>query len=545
MGLRRRSAITLTLWVVLGTGCRPALATPLPPRTTADPPGEPSSSRRPAPPVTVAQGPDRGDARQPPAAPPAAAPPAGTSPAGTPSITEALAAERRGDLLAAIGHYQGLLSRLQPPHQRVWLEARRGRLIRSLSAAQVTTLRARFGSQGRAQALLAGQLARLRLAAGQEQQARALVTRVGRGLAAHEQREVLGALGHPNRIGALVPLSGPLRALGVDLLRGMLLAADLTLRSRGPSATIVVRDSARDVGAGVRGLARQGVVAIVGVPYSKGARAAAPVSQQAGVVLITGADGKGIPSLGSVVFRGVHEPIARARALARYLARTGKVQRVAVVYPENAYGRRVSSAFVAEAVGGRMVVVARVAYKRNESNLYKRFGSIVSAGAQAVFVAESAMRLEIVAPQLALAGLQAAPLDRLGKGKVLLLSTAEGLRARLLKNVGHAVAGAILAPGFYPDASDPAVSTFVRAFTRVYGRPPGRYAAFGYGAVRSLRGLLVRKAQGRVSLRTALETVKDAQGQRVYTAQGERVNPPRLYRAGPGGIVRLTMGVSP
>ena len=50
-----------------------------------------------------------------------------------------------------------------------------------------------------------------------------------------------------------------------------------------------------------------------------------------GLPLLTGADGKGVPQLGANVFRYVHSPVQRARALARYLGRVRKGARVAVL----------------------------------------------------------------------------------------------------------------------------------------------------------------------------------------------------------------------
>jgi ABC-type branched-subunit amino acid transport system substrate-binding protein len=345
----------------------------------------------------------------------------------------------------------------------------------------------------------------------------------------------------------------------------MILAADLSRRSRGRFATIVVRDSARGPATAAAALARQGVVAVVGVPLSRNARLAASVCQKAGLPLLTGADGKGVPRLGAAIFRAVHSPVQRARALARYLAASRKVVRVAIVHPDNGYGRRLAKAFADEAGKSTLVVVATVAYKRRDTTLYKLFLPLAAKGTQAVFVADSATRLELVAPQLGLAGLQAAPLRKVGKGKVLLLSTAEGLRSRLVRNVGHSVTGAVLAPGFYADGSDPQLGSFVNAFQKVYGRAPGRYAALGYLAVQRIRSLLLRRAQGRVSLRKALSTPSGSGSKPLlkplhkpllkplvkplvkplFDKHGERTDPPRLYRVHGSGIRRIVPGVKP
>lgn len=461
------------------------------------------------------------------------------------SLKDTIAAEQRGDLPAALAGYDYVITRPQSLHVRAYLQGRVRALVSRIPATQLPGLLQKLPAASPVRPWLILRQAELSIQAGKERAARKLL-QTAKVDATHKAR-VLAAAGHPRTIGALVPLSGRLRGLGRDLLRGMILAAGLSGRSRGRYATIVARDSARDPAGSAAALARLGVVAAVGVPLSSNARRAAPVCQKAGLPLLLGADGKGVPQLGTAIFRVVHSPVQRARALARYLAATKKVVRVAVVHPANGYGRRVAKAFADEATKHALVVVATVAYTRKNPTLYKQFKPLAAKGTQAVFVADSATRLELVAPQLGLAGLQAAPLRTLrrGKGKVLLLSTAEGLGARLVKNVGHSVTGAVLAPGFYADASDPKLGSFVKAFQKEFARPPGRYAALGYLAVQRIRSLLVSRAQGRVSLRMALAAPTGPLKKTLFDKSGERTDPPRLYRVHGSGIRLLVRGVKP
>jgi len=463
------------------------------------------------------------------------------------SLAATLAAEQRGDLPAALAGYHSLITRPQSVHVREYLQGRIRALTSRIPAVQVPGLAQKLPAASPVLPWLALRRAEVLIRAGRERAARKVLGAT-RGLDSAYKSRTLAAAGHPRRIGALVPLSGRLRGLGQDLLRGMTLAAGLSRRSRGHFATIVARDSTRDPAGAAAALARLGVVAAVGVPLSTSARRAAPVSQKVGMPLLVGADGTGVPQVGAAIFRAVHSPVQRARALARYLAATKKVVRVAVVHPANGYGRRVAKAFADEARRLALVVVATVAYKRKDTTLYKRFKPLAAKGTQAVFVADSATRLELVAPQLGLAGLQAAPLGKVGRGragKVLLVSTAEGLRARLVKNVGHSVAGAVLAPGFYADALDPQLGSFIRAFQKVFNRPPGRYAALGYLAVQRVRSLLVRRAQGRVSLIKALAAPMGSGKKPLFDKHGERTDPPRLYRVHTSGIRLIVPGVKP
>lgn len=463
--------------------------------------------------------------------------------------SEAEAADRAGAVGAALTKWHQAWEQGQPGAQRLLVEARVGGLIAPLDQARLLVEAARLPPGSRIRALLEARRVALLTAAGREDQARALLQRTSAGLEPEERRALQIRAGLPDTFGALVPLSGPLGGLGREILRGMLLAAGLVGRAVGATATVLVRDSEADAAAGARELAAGGVLAILGVPRSARARQVGPLIQVEALPLITGADGHGVPALGSQVFRGVHAPSVRARALAAHLAAARPKAVVAVVHPESAYGRRTAEAFAAEAIRRGLTVSGRVAYPPAETNLYPRFRPLVPGGPEAVFVADSALRLEIVAPALALAGLgpQAQPAaSRPRRGGIrrpfLLLSTAEGLRGRLVRNVAQAVEGALLAPGFFPDPQDPLLSAFVTAFQQAYGHLPGRYAALGYLWVLELRSLLVSRARGRVSLRAALARARGSDGSRMFDDQGERVDPPRLYKVRKGVIGRLAPG---
>jgi len=64
----------------------------------------------------------------------------------------------------------------------------------------------------------------------------------------------------------------------------------------------------------------------------------------------------------------------------------------------------------------------------------------------------------------------------------LLLSTAEGLDATFLPDAGRHSEGALLAPGFYPDAGDAAAKPFIDRFVAAYGRQPEATEAYAYDA---------------------------------------------------------------
>jgi hypothetical protein len=63
--------------------------------------------------------------------------------------------------------------------------------------------------------------------------------------------------------------------------------------------------------------------------------------------------------------------------------------------------------------------------------------------------------------------------------------------------------------------------------------------------VQRVRSLLLRRAQGRVSLLKALAAPAGPGKKALFDKHGERTDPPRLYRVHASGIRLLAPGVTP
>ena len=158
--------------------------------------------------------------------------------------------------------------------------------------------------------------------------------------------------GDPRVIGALLGQSGSTRQVGERVLRGLGLALGLAAAPGGTARSgyaLVARDPGDDAAARVDELVAEGAVAIVGPVDKKAAAVAARRAAELGVPLLpmTGFAADVPAELGGV-FRVVVSAEARARALAERAAAEG-AQRVAVIAPDSAYGKKVGDAFVAEA----------------------------------------------------------------------------------------------------------------------------------------------------------------------------------------------------
>jgi len=314
----------------------------------------------------------------------------------------------------------------------------------------------------------------------------------------------------PGEVGAILPLDGKQARVGEAAARGLAIAAGAHGGASAATIDVASASGATASAAAVSELAGQGAIGIIGPIDGDSVDAAARRAEELGLPLVSlnpRADER--PAAGRMVFHAMHSAEQRARILARRAKAVG-IDKFAILAPENGYGRAVAGAFAEQvaAQGGKIVV--RVDYPAGT----KSFGKLVKkldAGWQAVFVPEQADTLELIAPALDAGGLvPRAPGKKVGKQQgraIVLLSTAEGMGPDYVRDAGRHTIGALLAPGFYPDRSDPAIAAFVDRYQQAHGKLPSAVDAYAHDAT-----LAVAVAGGAEASRSAvaryLETVE-------------------------------------
>jgi len=460
--------------------------------------------------------------------------------------TLADAGAKLGDVPGALGDYEAFF-RVAREHERAWVRERAEALAATPPAAQLGGLYAAAPGGSLAAAVLGHRLAAITTDAPRR-------TGVLREIRSARQTfgfEVAGAAwpgteveGDARVVGCLVSLTGKTRAVGEAALRGALLGANAQSGIGAERVQLAVRDTGGDpvrAAQAARELAGEGVIAIVGPVDRREAAAAARAAESLSVPLVALDVSEGTAQAG--VFHALPTPAARAAALASHAA-ARRVQRVAVVAPDNPYGRKQTAAFVAAARAAGLQVVAEERYDPQATS----FGPVVSRlrarPFDGLFVPDRASVLELLAPALARAGIWSRPAGGPGGKKVrgiVLMSTAEGLSARLVRAAGRYVQGAVLAPGFYGDAEDERVAPFVTAFRDAYAEEPGLFEAFGHDAVRAVRAAVAGGARTRADVRARLQRGAihpGVTGHVTFGADGHRIDPPLLYQV-EGERIRL------
>jgi branched-chain amino acid transport system substrate-binding protein len=345
-------------------------------------------------------------------------------------------------------------------------------------------------------------------------------------------------------VGCILPLSGRYREYGDRVLRGMGMAA----QGSGTGANgvrLVAQDSGSDpakAAAAVRELAlTQKVAAIIGPLSRQAAEAAASEAQQLQVPIVTLTQRREITEVGDYVFRDFLSNEQQVRALAEYATLGLGLRRFAILYPQDAYGGRLTQLFGDEVsrLGGE--VRGAEGYGTSQTDFayqIKKFlglssygkktgpaevglpgedtegpdeqqepGSIPETGIRvdfdAMFIPDGYEKVGLIAPQLVYHDLTG----------IRLLGINLWNSPKLLEMAGPYVEGAVFVDGFFSDSQRPMTREFVRGYQEMFGETPGYPEAQGYDVMRLVMASLEQRGvTTRPRLREALLAVRDLPG---------------------------------
>lgn len=337
-------------------------------------------------------------------------------------------------------------------------------------------------------------------------------------------------------IGVLLPLSGPYRAVGQRILAGATAGSGgLNALQSKTGFSVVIRDSARNAAAAAKEMITQDrVAALVGVPNPATAQAVADVAEQYQIPLIT-LSSAAPKARGSWRLQIVPGIVQRSKALAELgLPKAGTT--VAILAPDNSYGRQMTAAFTTAAVASKATVTQTLFYPPSTRSFTAWAQRLKAQPFAVLFVPDSASRLGLIAPALAQAGLwPSAPGTQPPKGRpIRLLATADGVNERLLRVSGRYLEGALLCPGFFGKAHDAESSAVLQKYRAAHDTPPGLVEAFAFDAVHALHHFISKGIVDSTKLIAALRS-KDLEGLTGtirFGDTGQREGRPTVYVVG-------------
>lgn len=328
-------------------------------------------------------------------------------------------------------------------------------------------------------------------------------------------------------VACVLPLSDSSRTkYGQKVLAGLQLAFKTYKASTpGFKANLVVYDTKGDPAASARlveeAAQKEKVLGIVGPLLSNEAVEAAPKAQSLSMPLITLTQKDGIPETGDYIYRIFLTPKAQAETVARYTVQVLGLTRLAILHPEDNYGRLMRDYFKAEAqrLGATIVNVVGYDPKASEfsgpirqlAGVGKALKSVgagrkVNVNFEAVFLPDTTKAVAMIAPQFAYHDIMTHRL----------LGTSLWHTNHLLSTTARYTQRAVIPTPFFSGNENPSVQKFVsdyRAETGDSTAEPGQFEAYGYDAGMLLLTLMDRyHVSTREALKTALDELKPFPG---------------------------------
>ncbi|WDP86375.1 MAG: penicillin-binding protein activator [Desulfobacter sp.] len=343
-------------------------------------------------------------------------------------------------------------------------------------------------------------------------------------------------------IGCLLPLSGKYQVYGQKALQGIQLAVQDLSAAHGIEFKVMVKDTRSDPARAalcVEQLAQENVLAIVGpllVPEKAGS-----LAQQKGIPLMAMTQKTDFPLQGDYLFSNFITPEMQVEALGKYLFMNLGLKKVAILYPNERYGKRYLELFwdVVDKFNGQVVGVE--AYDGNKTDftipLQKltgeyypvpehlkttqekqssvqglRLSSRGSAVAnkdrieidfQALFIPDALSRVNLILPQLAFHDV---------RGMVLVGTNLWHQQSLLTQTKGYNK-NAVICDGYFKDSQNPVTHRFNREFNEIFQQDPGFLEAIAYDTAKILfTASIDPSVDSRNSLKNLLQSGKVFEG---------------------------------
>jgi ABC-type branched-subunit amino acid transport system substrate-binding protein len=292
-------------------------------------------------------------------------------------------------------------------------------------------------------------------------------------------------------IGVILPLEGRGAEVGRHMLQGFRLANEGA--SDLPELRLVLRDDGGDPEQAADAVDElvdeHQVIAILGPVGLRSTRAAAARASHHGVPLIVFHPSGTLGAEDAAVFRYYATPEAEAEALVNRAAQSN-VSRVAVLAPDNGFGRAMSAAFTRAASAANMTVAAQVSYPPGTTAFGEFVEILEEAEWDALFIPDAWRSLSFSVPTLAAAGLWSATADApptTGRQHYLLLAPSVSFSEELVSRAQRYLQGASFALAFHASSIAGASRDFYDRYQSRFTTSPDVHAAYAFDALSLLR----------------------------------------------------------
>ena len=313
-------------------------------------------------------------------------------------------------------------------------------------------------------------------------------------------------------IGAILPLSGPAKSYGDDVLAGLRLLEDETnaeAKRTGKNLTvrIIPQDDQMDEKTAL--LAYQVLKqnnrldGILGPISSSSALALAPLLEKDGLIMISPtASSPRLTGMSRYFFRIWPPDGAEAREMANFAYTVLQLRKLAIIRDNNDFGQSISEVFNQAFVALGGTIVRQDAFPSSTSDFRPLVRNAVAAGAQGIYAPTYHSQLAVLLRHAK----EVAP-------STPLLAASPAEDARLLQAAGVAAEGLLYTrPLLDPTKPSPLEDAFRQEFKNKYNAAPGPAASWGYDTGAILLYALNRVGKGADNISTFLRSLRDYHG---------------------------------
>jgi len=358
-----------------------------------------------------------------------------------------------------------------------------------------------------------------------------------------------------DRIGVLLPLSGPYASYGELVKKGLELALEEHNKTRLP-IRFIYRDTAVEEVTPAQQVSTltddDKVMAIIGPLLASTAGEAAQRAQREMVPLLALSQTDFLPEIGNFVFRDTLTAEQQIKTLVDYAIKTNHIS-FSILHPDNRLGRQMSELFATELqkVGGEIVDV--ISYPEDSTDFRKQIQQLQwvkdnqparteeneetpdleypLAPFHALFLPDYADRISQIAPQLLFYGIK----------DVTLLGINGWNSPELVGRAGRFLKNAVFVDAYFADSKNPEVKRFIELYRQAYKEEPSILEAQAFDAATLLLQMMDDPAVvNRDNLRRKLVELQDFRGvtgTKGFDSYGDAIKELKLLKVKRGRIV--------
>jgi len=345
---------------------------------------------------------------------------------------------------------------------------------------------------------------------------------------------------HSQRIGVMLPLSGPYGAAGNQVKHTLEMAQE----DSGAGMELVFRDTAGELETATEVfdslVLEDGVAAILGPLLKDVAVPIAESAQLARVPLLALSQAPGITEIGEWVFRGMLTTEQQVASLLKHAMGERELKRFAIMAPDNSYGRTSVETFTRQVVEQEGEIAIAIYYDPEASDLrasaselgrkdykarWREFKDLKEEAEEvgmdpdkvvlpplvdfdAIFIPDSARRVPLVASALAYEEFAIGAFKPKKDMTALPLLGLNAWHNEKLPELGaRYVRDSLFVDAFSVHSVNPEVEAFVSRYTAALGQPPGVFEALVYDIGRMVGVTTKTKPESRQNFREAMAGV--------------------------------------